>query len=109
LEIDMGSKTEKRGRYVPRDSLNDANDPDVVLASLPIGTHFWKRVLGAVVRKYNSQHAKLYKVVSFKTMKDRSSFYFSFFNELRTHTPFRDADPRVLRERHVQAVVARWL
>jgi integrase len=105
----MGSKTEQRGRYVPRDSLNDANDPDVVLASLPIGTHFWKRVLGAVVRKYNSQHAKLYKVVSFKTMRDRSSFYFSFFNELRTHTTFRDADPRVLRERHVQAVVARWL
>ena len=66
-------------------------------------------VLDAIVKQHNSQHAKLYKVVSFKTMRDREYFYFSFFNELRTHTTFRDADPRVLKQRHVQAVVARWL
>lgn len=105
----MGSKTKQRDRHEPRKQAGDGRDLDAVLASLPIGTRDWKRVLDAIVKQHNSQHAKLYKVVSFKTMKDRESFYFSFFNELRTHTTFRDADPRVLRQRHVQAVVARWL
>jgi len=108
LEIDMGSKTQQR-QYGPRQRAGEGEWTDVVLATLPIGTRDWKRVLDAIVKKYNSQHAKLYKVVSFKTMKDRETFYFGFFNELRTHTQFRDADPRVLRQRHVQAVVARWL
>lgn len=105
----MGSKTRQRGRHEPRKHAGEARDHDAVLASLPIGTSDWRRVLDAIVKQHNSQHAKLYKVVSFKTMRDREYFYFSFFNELRTHTTFRDADPRILKQRHVQAVVARWL
>ena len=103
----MGSKTTLRSQYVQRIYAN-GYDPDAVLAALPIGTREWKRVLDAIVKKNNSQHAKLYKVVSFKTMKDRETFLFSFFNELRTETPFRDADPRHLKQRHVQEMVARW-
>ena len=86
MEIDMGSKTRPRGRHEPRKQAGEGRDPDAMLASLPIGTSDWKRVLDAIVKQHNSQHAKLYKVVSFKTMRDREYFYFSFFNELRTHT-----------------------
>ncbi|MGE0673124.1 MAG: phage integrase N-terminal domain-containing protein [Methylibium sp.] len=105
----MGSKTTQRDGYKPRDQAGDGRDPDTVLKSLPPGTREWKRVLDAILKKHNSQHAKLCKVVAFKTMRDRETLFFSFFDELRAHTRFKDADPRFLKQRHVQAVVARWL
>ena len=85
------------------------SDPDVVLASLPIGTPDYLRVIGAYFTKYNSQHSKKNKGVSFKTMHDRQRMVVSFFRELRHETPYRNLDPRQLANRHIEAMVARWL
>ena len=84
-------------------------DPDVVLASLPIGTPDYLRVIGAYLRKYNHQHARKHKGVGFKTMLERQRLYASFFTELRQHTAYRNLDPRQLANRHVEVVVRRWL
>ncbi len=84
-------------------------DPDVVLASLPIGTPDYLRVIGAYLKKYNHQHAKRHKGVGFKTMLERQRLYASFFTELRQHTAYRNLDPRQLANRHVEVVVRRWL
>jgi integrase len=85
------------------------SDPDVVLASLPMGTPDYLRVIGAYFAKYNSQHSKKNKGVSFKTMHDRQRMVVSFFRELRHETPYRNLDPRQLANRHIEAMVARWL
>ncbi len=84
-------------------------DPDVVLASLPIGTPDYLRVIGAYLRKYNHQHARKHKGVGFKTMLERQRLYASFFAELRQHTAYRNLDPRQLANRHIEVVVRRWL
>ena len=85
------------------------SDPDVVLASLPMGTPDYLRVIGAYFTKCNSQHSKKNKGVSFKTMHDRQRMVVSFFRELRHETPYRNLDPRQLANRHIEAMVARWL
>jgi site-specific recombinase XerC len=85
------------------------SDPDVVLASLPMGTPDYLRVIGAYFTKYNSQHSKKNKGVSFKTMHDRQRMVVSFFRELRHETPYRNLDPRQLANRHIEAMVTRWL
>jgi hypothetical protein len=79
------------------------SDPDVVLASLPMGTPDYLRVIGAYFAKYNSQHSKKNKGVSFKTMHDRQRMVVSFFRELRHETPYRNLDPRQLANRHIEA------
>ncbi len=85
------------------------SDPDVVLASLPIGTPDFLRVIGAYLMKHNSQHSSRSKGVSFKTMLDRQRLYARFFGELRQHTLYRNLDPRQLANRHVEVMVQRWL
>src|SRR6476646_7615867 len=72
------------------------NDPDAVLEALPIGTHDYIRVLGALLRKHNHTHSVRDKVVSTKTMIDRERFLVSFFRELRRDTRYRNLDPRQL-------------
>jgi integrase len=47
--------------------------------------------------------------VSFKTMHDRQRMVVSFFRELRHETPYRNLDPRQLANRHIEAMVTRWL
>jgi integrase len=84
-------------------------DPDVILASLPIGTPDYLRVLGAILKKYNHLHSTKHKGVSFKTMLDRQRLYANFFRELRHHTPYRNLDPRQLANRHIEAMVERWV
>ena len=83
-------------------------DPDVILASLPIGTPAYLRVLGAILKKFNHLHSTKHKGASFKTMLDRQRLYASFFRELRHHTPYRNLDPRQLANRHIEAMVDRW-
>lgn len=84
-------------------------DPDVILAALPIGTPDYLRVLGAILKKFNHQHSTKHKGVSFKTMLDRQRLYASFFRELRHETPYRNLDPRQLANRHIEAMVERWV
>jgi integrase len=84
-------------------------DPDVILASLPIGTPDYLRVLGAILKKYNHLHSTKHKGVSFDTMLDRQRLYASFFRELRHHTQYRNLDPRQLANRHIEAMVQRWV
>jgi integrase len=84
-------------------------DPDVILASLPIGTPDYLRVLGAILKKYNHLHSTKHKGASFKTMLDRQRLYASFFRELRHHTPYRNLDPRQLANRHIEVMVQRWV
>ena len=84
-------------------------DPDVILSSLPVGTPDYLRVLGAILKKYNHLHSTKHKGVSFKTMLDRQRLYASFFRELRHHTPYRNLDPRQLANRHIEAMVERWV
>jgi integrase len=84
-------------------------DPDVILASLPIGTPDYLRVLGAILKKHNHLHSTKHKGVSFKTMLDRQRLFASFFRELRHHTPYRNLDPRQLANRHIEAMVERWV
>ena len=92
-----------------RESAGAPSDPDVILASLPVGTPDYLRVLGAILKKYNHQHSTKHKGVSFKTMLDRQRLYASFFRELRHHTPYRNLDPRQLANRHIEAMVERWV
>jgi site-specific recombinase XerC len=80
-----------------------------MLASLPIGTPDYLRVIGAYLAKHNGQHSKKHKGVSFKTMHDRQRMVVSFFRELRHETPYRNLDPRQLANRHIETMVARWL
>ena len=84
-------------------------DPDVILASLPVGTPDYLRVLGAILTKHNHLHSTKHKGVSFKTMLDRQRLFASFFRELRHHTPYRNLDPRQLANRHIEAMVERWV
>ena len=105
----MSTKKPKKQRHIGREVLGSESDPDAVLASLPIGTSDWIRVLGAILKKHNFKHSKKHKGVGFKTMLDRQRFYASFFRELRRHTPYHNVDPRQLANRHIEAVLARWL
>ena len=84
-------------------------DPDVILASLPVGTPDYLRVLGAILKKHNHLHSTKHKGVSFKTMLDRQRLYASFFRELRHHTPYRNLDPRQLANRHIEVMLERWV
>ena len=105
----MSTKKPKKQRHISREVLGSESDPDAVLASLPIGTSDWIRVLGAILKKHNFKHSKKHKGVGFKTMLDRQRFYASFFRELRRHTPYHNVDPRQLANRHIEAVLARWI
>ena len=107
LEIFHVNQETEEQRHISREVLGSESDPDAVLASLPIGTSDWIRVLGAILKKHNFKHSKKHKGVGFKTMLDRQRFYASFFRELRRHTPYHNVDPRQLANRHIEAVLAR--
>lgn len=94
--------------YARRSPAGAPKNPQNVLDTAPQGTRDWKRVLHCVLVIHNPEHAKLVKTVSQKTMLDRERFYFKFWDDLRFNTPFRDADPRVLTNRQVQAVARLW-
>jgi site-specific recombinase XerC len=73
-------------------------------------TKDWKRELQDIIAQHNDRHAVKNKSVSYKTMRERSSFYVSFFTELRSNeercykiTPSRIAG------RHIQFMVNRWV
>jgi len=92
-----------------REKAGSLTDPDEILASLPLGTPDYIRVLGAILKKHNHEHAAKHKGVSFKTMVDRQRFLAAFFRELRRHTRFTNLDPRQLGGRHVEHMVKRWV
>lgn len=98
--------TKAHQRREPEGTLTD---PDEVLATLPVGTPDYIRVLGAVLKKHNHAHAAKHKGVSFKTMSDRQRFLAAFLRELRRQTRFKDLDPRHLGGRHVEHMVKRWV
>jgi hypothetical protein len=83
------------------------DDPDTILARLPIGTHDYIRVLGAIIKKKNHEHAKKHKGVSHKTIYERERFLVRFFRELRRETKYNNLDPRQLANRHIEVMVER--
>jgi integrase len=85
------------------------DDPDSILARLPIGTHDYIRVLGAIIKKKNHEHAKKHKGVSHKTIYERERFLVRFFRELRRETKYNNLDPRQLANRHIEVMVERWV
>lgn len=85
-------------------------DPAVYLAAHPPGPSTdYLRVLGALMKLHNGHHATRDKRISYKTMADRQRFVFTFFREMRRHTPYKNLDPRQLAGRHVRHMVGRWL
>ncbi len=98
----------QRSAYAARSVRGGRDDPDTVLEKLPRGTSDYVRVVGAIVKKYNAEHATKHKCVSFKTMANRASFLVQFFRELRKETRFNNADPRDFCERHVLEMIKRW-
>lgn len=94
--------------YARRSPAGSPKNPQNVLDTEPNGTRDWKRVLHCVLAIHNPEHSKLLKTVSQKTMLDRERFYFKFWDDLRFNTTFRDADPRILTHRQVQAVANLW-
>lgn len=94
--------------YARRSPVGSPKNPQNVLDTEPNGTRDWKRVLHCVLAIHNPEHSKLLKTVSQKTMLDRERFYFKFWDDLRFNTTFKDADPRVLTNRQVQAVANLW-
>jgi Phage integrase, N-terminal len=94
--------------YSPPSPLSGSHDdPDSILARLPIGTHDYIRVLGAIIKKKNHEHAKKHKGVSHKTIYERERFLVRFFRELRRETKYNNLDPRQLANRHIQVMVER--
>src|SRR5437763_8685208 len=83
-------------------------DPDTVLSELQYGTSDYIRVLGAILKKHNAEHAAKHKGVAFKTMINRQRFLAKFFGELRGETGYSNLDPRQLRERHIREMISRW-
>ena len=81
---------------------------DRELARLPLGHRDWRRVVSLLLKRHNAQHSAKHKGVSGKTMHDRESFYFAFFGDLRSHTPYRRVEPRRLRAVHADAMAAVW-
>ena len=94
--------------YARRSPAGAPRNPQNVLDTAPHGTRDWKRVLHCVLVIHNQEHSKLIKTVSQKTMLDRERFYFKFWDDLRFNTTFREADPRILTNRQVQAVARLW-
>lgn len=94
--------------YARRSPAGSPKNPQNVLDTEPNGTRDWRRVLHCVLAIHNPEHSKLLKTVSQKTMLDRERFYFKFWDDLRFNTTFKDADPRVLTNRQVQAVANLW-
>jgi integrase len=92
----------------PRPYGETAAQLELELARLPLGHRDWKLAVSLVVKRHNAQHSAKHKGVSGKTMHDRESFYFAFFDDLRTHTRYRRVEPRRLRAVHVDAMAAVW-
>lgn len=97
-----GQQRRSGGRVDASDLAADA------LRQLPLGTRDWKRVLSALLSQHNASHARRDKRISYKTMHERQAFVYRFFAELRQHTPYANVDPRCIKPKHIEAVVARW-
>ena len=95
--------------HLPHEQLVALTDPNEILAALPLGTRDYIRVLGAILKRHNHEHAAKHKGVSFKTRLDRQRFLAAFFRELRRNTPYTNLDPRQLAGRHVTHMVKRWV
>ena len=95
--------------HLPHEQLVALTDPNEILAALPLGTRDYIRVLGAILKRHNHEHAAKDKGASFKTRLDRQRFLAAFFRELRRSTPYTNLDPRQLAGRHVTHMVKRWV
>jgi len=92
-----------------REQRGSPDDPDIYLTENTPGPKTdYIRVLGALLKLHNGEHATKRKLISFKTKGDRQRFLVSFFRELRRHTPYKNLDPRQLAGRHVRHMVKRW-
>jgi integrase len=92
-----------------REQPGSPDDPESYLAANPPGPQTnYVRVLGALLKLFNGEHATKRKLVSFKTKADRQRFLVSFFREMRRHTPYKNLDPRQLSGRHVKHMLGRW-
>jgi integrase len=95
--------------HTKRSAPGTLRDPQVVLAQLPIGTRDWRRALKALIDLHNYKHATKNKGVSFKTMHERASFLFRFFDDLHKLTKYKTLDPRSLATKHIEAMVRLWI
>lgn len=82
--------------------------PEEVLRRLPIGTSDWRPVLQSLLKLHNARHGTKDKGVSYDTMNDRRAFLRGFFEELRRETPYK-IEPRLLRGRHIEVMLHRWI
>jgi integrase len=95
--------------HAQREQRGSSDDPETYLAANPPGPNAdYIRVLGALLKLFNDEHATKRKLVSFKTQGDRQRFLVAFFRELRRHTLYKNLDPRQLAGRHVQHMIGRW-
>lgn len=95
--------------HARREQPGSPDDPTIYLSTNPPGPKTnYIRVLGALLKLHNDEHATKRKQISFKTKGDRQRFLVAFFRELRRHTPYRNLDPRQFGGRHVRHMVERW-
>lgn len=81
--------------------------PPQILARFPPGRGDPLRVLEVLIELFNSQHTALEKTVSYKIRQERAQFLRRFFRDLKAKAGFnRVPDPRRLRQKHLQAMVA---
>ena len=107
--VNLSTRKHRARPHEGRATHGASEDPDVILSRLPIGTRDFIRVVGAILKKHNHEHALKHKGVSYKTMLDRQRFLVAFFRELRRETKFMNLDPRQLGNRHIEEMVARWV
>ena len=82
-------------------------NPQNVLDTAPQGTRDWKRVLHCVLVIHNQEHSGSSRPSPQKTMLDRESASLQVLGRpALQHHVFREADPRILMNRQVQAVAA---
>src|SRR5262245_7752487 len=77
------------------------------LPGLPFSRSNWKRILAELLRRHNWGHGSRAKSVSFKTMEERATFLYAFFQLLRDDG--MAIDPRSLRSRHIEHALRRWI
>ena len=91
-----------------RQEWTDLNAEEI-LALYPLGTSPPLVVLDVLIDLFNKRHTSKQKDVSFKTRQERADFLRRFFRDLKHKAGFKTLpDPRNLRERHIQAMVAVW-
>lgn len=76
------------------------------LAAIPRDPRQWRRVLFAILLKYNRLTSYGDRLAARKTSKERRQILFGFFRELRQHG--HRIDPRSLGRRHIELMVRVW-